>query len=106
MTRFQEELRNGMQALAAHPLTNVLAEVVSSIEVNPAFTQSRLLTRLLSALISQNGEFRRAEVFAFDSKTRAMVIALLEAFAAGIPAREEWMRAVDDINTARLASGI
>jgi hypothetical protein len=105
VTGFQEALRNGMQALTPHPVTNVLAEVVSSIEINPAFAQSRLLIRLLSALISQTGEFRRAEISAFDSKTRAMVIALLDAFAAGIPPRAEWIRAIDSVNAAQLTQG-
>ena len=105
MTRFQEELRLGIQALAPPAIASALAEVVKSIELNPAFAQSRLLTRVLSALISQAGEFRRAEVFAFDSKTRALVIALMDAFAAGIPGRDEWQRAVDSANAAQRAYG-
>ena len=101
VTRFQEELRLGVQSLAPPAIASALAEVVKSIELNPAFAQSRLLTRVLSALISQAGEFRRAEVFAFDSKTRALVIALMDAFAAGIPGRDEWQRAVDSANAAQ-----
>lgn len=101
MTRFHEELRRGVQAAAPAAIPSVLAEVVKSIELNPAFVQSRLLTRVLSALLSQAGEFRRAEVFAFDTKTRAMVIALMDAFAAGIPGRDEWQRAVDSANAAQ-----
>ena len=42
-----------------------------------------------------------AKLFAFDSKTRAMVIELMDAFAAGIPGREEWQRAVDSANAAQ-----
>ena len=102
VTRFQEELRLGVQPLTPPAIASALAEVVKSIELNPAFAQSRLLTRVLSALISQAGEFRRAEVFAFDSKTRALVIALMDAFAAGTPGREEWQRAVDSANAAQL----
>lgn len=105
VARFHEELRRGIQALAPPAVTDVLAEVVKSIELNPAFAQSRLLARVLSALISQAGEFRRAEVFAFDTKTRALVIALIDAFAAGIPGREEWQRAVDSANAAQSAYG-
>ena len=101
VTRFQEELRLGVQALAPPAITSALAEVVKSIELNPAFAQSRLLTRVLSALISHAGEFRRAEVFALDSKTRALVLALMDAFAAGIPGRDEWQRAVDSANAAQ-----
>lgn len=105
VTRFQEELRHGVQALAPAAFPNPLNDVVQSIERNPAFPQSRLLTRLLSALISQAGEFRSAEVFAFDTKTRAMVVALLDAFASGTPGREEWQRAVDSANAAQRAYG-
>jgi hypothetical protein len=105
VARFQEELRRGIQALAPPAIADALAEVVKSIELNPAFAQSRLLARVLSALISQAGEFRRAEVFAFDTKTRALVIALMDAFAAGIPGREEWQRAVDSANAAQSAYG-
>jgi len=105
VVRFREELRQGVQALAPPAISSALAEVVKSIELNPAFAQSRLLARVLSALISQAGEFRRAEVFAFDSKTRALVIALMDAFAAGIPGRDEWQRAVDSANAAQRAYG-
>jgi hypothetical protein len=105
VTRFQEELRRGVQVSAPAAFPDPLNDVVQSIERNPAFPQSRLLTRLLSALISQAGEFRSAEVFAFDTKTRAMVVALLDAFAAGIPARDDWQRAVDSANAAQSAYG-
>ena len=105
VTRFQEELRLGTQALKPPAITTALAEVVKSIELNPAFAQSRLLARVLSALISQAGEFRRAEVFALDSKARALVIALMDAFAAGIPGRDEWQRAMDSANAAQSAYG-
>ena len=103
VTRFHEELRRGVQPLAPPAGADVLAQVVKSIEVNPAIAQSRLFARILSALISQTGEFRHAEVFAFDSKTRALAIALMDAFAAGIPGRDEWLRAVESANTAQRA---
>lgn len=102
---FQQELRRGVQALAPMAFPDALGDVVKSIERNPAFPQSRLLARLLSALITQAGEFRSAEVFAFDTKTRALVVALLDAFAAGIPGRDEWQRAVDSANAAQRAYG-
>jgi hypothetical protein len=105
VARFQEELRRGIQALTPPAIADALAEVVKSIELNPAYAQSRLLARVLSALITQAGEFRRAEVFAFDTKTRALVIALMDAFAAGIPGREEWQRAVDSAHAAQSAYG-
>ena len=101
--RFQEELRRGVRREEALAFPNALADVLKSIERNPAFPQSRLLTRLLSALVSQAGEFRSAEVFAFDTKTRALVVAMLDAFASGIPVRAEWQRAVDSATAAQLA---
>jgi hypothetical protein len=103
VARFHEELRRGVQPLAPSAAPDVLAEVIKSIELNPAIAQSRLFARMLSALISQAGEFRRAEVFAFDSKTRALAIALVDAFAAGIPGRDEWMRAIDSVNAVQRA---
>jgi len=105
VARFHEELRRGVQPAAPATGPDVLAEVVKSIELNPAIAQSRLFTRVLSALITQVGEFRRAEVFAFDSKTRGLAIALMDAFAAGIPGRDEWMRAADSANAAQRAYG-
>ena len=103
VARFQEELRRGIQMQPRPVFADALGDVVKSIELNPAFPQSRLLTRLLSALISQVGEFRSAEVFAFDTKTRALVVAMLDAFASGIPGREEWQRAADSATAAQLA---
>jgi hypothetical protein len=105
IAQFQQELRRGVQALAPMAHANPLAEVVQSIECNPAIPQSRLLTRLLAALISQAGEFRSAEIFAFDTKTRAMVVALLDAFASGMPGRDEWQRAADSASAAQRAWG-
>lgn len=105
VARFQEELRRGVQTLAPLAFPNALADVVLSIERNPALPQSRLLTRLLSALITQVGEFRSAEVFAFDTQTRAMVVALLNDFAKGVPGRDEWQRAADSAHAAQRAYG-
>lgn len=68
--------------------------------------QSRLLTRILTALTFQRGEFRRAEVASLDSETLAMVITLMDAYASGRSAREEWVRAVGAAEAAQLgASG-
>ncbi|MBI4194127.1 MAG: hypothetical protein HY526_03500 [Betaproteobacteria bacterium] len=73
---------------------------MKKIEQNPAFTQSRLLTRILAALTYQQGEFRRAEIAALDGETLAMVITLMDAHAAGKSTRDEWIRAVDAANAA------
>jgi hypothetical protein len=103
--RFQEELRRGVRALSPAAFSNPLNDVVQSIERNPALPQSRLLTLLLSALVSQVGEFRSAEVFAFDTQTRAMVVALLDAFASGVPGRDDWQRAIDSATAAQRKYG-
>lgn len=98
--RFQEELRRVSRLCPRLPVGDPLAAAVRRIEQNPAFTQSRLLTRILSALIDQTGEFRRAEVSALDAQTLAMVISLMDAQANGTSTREEWMCALDAAKTA------
>jgi hypothetical protein len=102
---FQDELRRVThfrpQSVSADPL----AEAVKIIEQNPAFAQSRLLTRTLAALAHQQGEFRRAEIAAFDSKMLAIVLALMDAGAAGKYTREEWTQAVDATKAAQVGAG-
>ena len=105
IARFQEELRRVTRFRLHPPVGDPLNAAVRKIENNPAFAQSRLLTRLLAALTYERGEFRRAEVAAFDSETLAMVIALMDAHAAGTSTREEWIRAVDQANAAELGVG-
>ena len=100
--RFQEELRRVARFRPKVPIGDPLAAAVRKIAQNPAFTQSRLLARILAALTGQKGEFRRAEVAAFDSDTLAMVIALMDAHAAGTSTREEWTGAVDEVQAALL----
>jgi hypothetical protein len=78
---------------------------VKRIEQNPAFAQSRLLARVLTALAYREGEFRRAELSAFDVATLDIVIALMDARAAGTPAGEDWVRAVDAARAAQLGAG-
>lgn len=103
--RFQEELRRVThfrpQSVSADPL----AEAVKIIERNPAFAQSRLLTRTLAALAHQQGEFRRAEIAAFDAKMLAVVLALMDAGAAGKYTRAQWMQAVDATMAAQVGAG-
>ncbi len=103
--RFQEELRRVSRLCPRLPIGDPLAAAVRRIEQNPAFTQSRLLTRILSALIYQKGEFRRAEIAALDADTLAMVIALMEVQAAGTSTREEWVNALDAASAAQLGAG-
>ena len=102
--RFLEELRRVARFRSGPPIGDPLDAAVRRIEKNPAFTQSRLLTRILAALTYQKGEFRRAEIAAFDSETLAMVITLMDAHAAGTTTREEWICAVDLARAAQLAT--
>jgi hypothetical protein len=99
---FEDELRRGAQVFRPRaPATDPLGGALKRIEQNPAHTQSRLLTRILTALTCQQGEFRLAEAASLDSDTLFMAIALMDAYAAGKPAREEWIRAVDAATAAQ-----
>jgi hypothetical protein len=102
---FQEELRRVAHFCPRPPAGDPLAAAVKKIEQNPAFAQSRLLTRILTALTYQKGEFRRAEAAALDLDTLSTVITLMDACAAGTLAREEWIHAVDAANAAQLGTG-
>ena len=103
--QFQEELRSVIRFRQQSPIGDPLAAAVDRIERNPAFAQSRLLTRILAALTYQQGEFRRAEVTALDAETFAMVIALMDAYAAGTSPRAEWEHAVKTARVAELGAG-
>jgi hypothetical protein len=101
--RFQEELRGVPRYRSRIPVGDPLQVAVKKIADNPAFTQSRLLARMLVALTYQEGEFRRAELATFDSDTLAMVITLMDVHAAGTSSREEWIRATDAARAALLS---
>lgn len=104
--RFQEELRRVARFFRSRlPVGDPLEATVRKIEQNPAFTQSRLLTRILAALTYQQGEFRRAEISALDADTLAMVVTLMDVHAAGTTTREDWVRAADAAKAAQLAAG-
>lgn len=75
------------------PIPDPLSAAVSQIASNPAFAQSRLLNRILVALVS-GGEFRRAEAAALDAPTCTLVIALLELRSTGAQSRQVWVDAV------------
>lgn len=105
VTRFQHEIRQVAQSRGLLPIENPLTAALKIVELNPAFSQSRMITRLLTALTSGVGEFRMAEISAFDSKTLAIVLSMFDAFAAGKPGRDEWLRATDTANRAQIAAG-
>ena len=95
IARFLDELRHVTRFRSSPQIGDPLDAAVRRIENNPAFSQSRILTRLLVALTYERGEFRRAEIAAFDAETLTMALALMDAHAAGTSTREEWKRAVD-----------
>jgi hypothetical protein len=103
LLQFEEELRRVARFDVHSPVANPLAEAVRKIKENPAFTQSRLLSRLLTALTYERGEFRRAEASAFDSATLGIAIALMNAAHAGTPARDDWINAVSACDAAAAA---
>jgi hypothetical protein len=103
--QFQQEVRRVIRFRSQPVVENPLAEAVKRIEQNPAYMQSRLLTRILTALTYQRGEFRPAEIASLDSETLAMVIILMDAYASEKSAREEWVRAVGAAEAAQLGVG-
>ena len=100
--QFQDELRRAGRFSPRPPTPAALAAVVHRIVQNPAYAESRLLTRILAALTYQEGEFRRAEAAVLDVNSLTMAVALMDEHAAGTSSREDWIRAVD---TARAAQG-
>ena len=95
LAQFESELRRIARFEPNLPAASALGEAVQKIKANPAFTESRLLARVLGAVAHQCGEFRRAEMSAFSSTMLKMVIALLNAARDGTYTREEWMRAAE-----------
>jgi hypothetical protein len=93
--QFQEALRHITRFRHYPPVVDPLSAAVEKIRQNPTFLQSRLLARMLSALAYGLGEFRRAELAAFDSETLAAVIRLMDIHAAGALTRADWMQAAD-----------
>lgn len=99
---FQDALRHLTRFMIGPPLDNPLAVAAKRIETNPAFAQSRLLTRLLAAMTSQSGEFRPTEISVFDKETLKVIVALINAHDAGTSPPADWQRAVDRAQAAQL----
>jgi hypothetical protein len=97
---FQDELRRVARFDSRPPVENPLAVAVQRISDNPALSQSRLLSRILTALTYERGEFRRAEISALDSPTLSIVIALMNAARAGTTVRDDWINAVTACDAA------
>ena len=98
--QYQDALRHVVRFREQPAVADPLASAVRAIEQNPAFAQSRLLTRILVALTYEEGEFRRAEIGALDAETYAMVITLMDAFGSGTSPRSAWEQAVDSARAA------
>ena len=102
---FQDELRRIARFDRPSAIEHPLNAAVAQIEQNPAFAQSRLLTRILGALATGQGEFRRAELATLDTATRKIVIALIDAARAGTATPAQWGKAVATAHAAELAAG-
>jgi hypothetical protein len=98
--QFEEELRHIARFDLQRSVENPLAAAVQKIRDNPAFAQSRLLGRIVTALTYQSGEFRRAEASALDSETLGLVIALMNAHRSGKTPGDDWINAVTAVNAA------
>ena len=102
LQQFQQELRRlarfGSKAGAEDPLAWILETIVQ----NPAFSESRLLTRLLTAVTYQTGEFRFAEAAVFHSKTLAMIVSFLDMRLGGSLSDARCRLAVEAAGAAQL----
>jgi hypothetical protein len=98
--QFEEELRHVARFDPQRIIENPLAAAVQKIRDNPAFAQSRLLGRIVTALTYQRGEFRRAEASALDTATLGLVIALMNAHRAGATPSDDWINAAKAVSAA------
>ena len=104
MDEFDHELRRTVRADAIAAVDDPLAAVLLQIEQQPLHLQSRLLTRILSALTFGVGPFRQSELFTLDRSSRTLALALANARAAGSAPLSAWEAAVDAAGTAQLAT--
>ena len=102
--QFQEELRHVLRFREHPAIADPLASALRRINANPAFAQSRLLTRILVALTYKEGAFRRAEIGALDAETFAMVITLMDAYGSGAAPHSAWEAAVASARAAELGA--
>ena len=100
LPQFQEELRRVARFEVSDPVGNALSAAVQKIRDNPAFAQSRLLSRVLRALAYKSGDFRRAEISVFDTATLRLVLALMNAEHAGTHTPAQWLEAVSAADLA------
>ncbi len=98
---FQDALRHLTRFMTGTALENPLDVAAKRIESNPAFAQSRLLTRLLAAMSIQRGEFRLEEISVFDKDTLSVIVALLNTHDTGAATPADWQSAVNRAQTAQ-----
>jgi hypothetical protein len=105
LKEFQDAVQGIAHGRGAAAVENPLEAVTKVIGDNPAFAQSRLLARVLRALVNRHGSFRQAEIAAFDALTLAMVSALIDMHAAGTVACGIWAHAAAKADADLLAAG-
>jgi cytochrome c peroxidase len=103
LEEFQVELRRSARFERKETPPDALAATVQNVRENPDFSQSRLLGRIVQALTDGHGEFRRAEVSAFDAPTLRLVVALMNAAVAGTHTRADWLSAAASMHLATKA---
>lgn len=101
--RFQEALLHITRFMSPPLLENPLDVAIQRIEANPAFTQFRLLTRLIAAIPRQQGEFRMEEASVFDRDTLSLILSLFRVHEAGTSPPADWQLAIDRARSAQLA---
>ena len=98
-TEFFEALRQVVGFREQPAIADPLQHAVDQIVTNPAFAQSRLLKRVLVALV-KGGEFRRAEASALDASTYALVMTVLELHRSGARSDQDWLDAIEAAEAA------
>jgi predicted NAD/FAD-binding protein len=101
--QFEQELRRAARFVAQVAVADPLQALLQKIIEHPAYTESRLLTRLLAAITSQHGEFRLAEAAVFDARTLALAVGLLDMRRTGSVSDAQLRLAVDAASAAQLA---
>lgn len=82
--QFEQLLRRAARFIPKGTVADPLDALVQKVVQHPAYSESRLLARLLAALTFQQGEFRVAEAAVFDSRTLALIVGLLDMRSTGI----------------------
>jgi len=70
--------------------TSPLDRAADKIERDPAFAQSRVLSRVLAALVEGGGQFRRADAAVFDAETLKLIVDLVRTKAVGTLPPAAW----------------